>query len=111
MTFSHDDKQIVVAIKNGPEQSAVKCYDMIMKSNAMSQKLFDGDIMDCSYLPRDPKKIMISGSNMLRQFWTTSKQLMKYADFDDVPYQDPVQLWDGTILNQVFTAFCYTEFD
>jgi hypothetical protein len=73
MAFSHDDKQIVVAIKNGPDQSWVKCYDMIMKSNAMSQKAFEEEIIDAKFLPRDPKKVLLTGENVIKQYYTTSK--------------------------------------
>jgi len=59
---------------------------MIMKSNAMSQKVFEEDVIDAKFLPRDPKKVLLSGENLIKQFYTTSKQLIKYADFDDVPF-------------------------
>ena len=51
----------------------VKCYDMIMKSNAMSQKVFEEDVIDAKFLPRDPKKVLLSGENLIKQFYTTSK--------------------------------------
>jgi hypothetical protein len=34
MTFSHDDEQLVAAIRNGPEQSVVKCYDVVSNNNS-----------------------------------------------------------------------------
>jgi hypothetical protein len=37
--------------------------------------------------------------------------LIKYADFDDVPFQEPIMLTDGSWVHQSFTSFCYTDFD
>jgi len=36
LAFSHDDKQFVASIKNGPDECHIKVYDLIMKSQAMS---------------------------------------------------------------------------
>jgi len=48
---------------------------------------------------------------MFQQYWTTSKKLMKYVDFDNVPEKPAEKDRFGNTIEQTFTSFCYMEND
>ena len=53
LTFSKDDKYFSVAIRNGPNESVVMSYDMLMGGKRSSFGKFDFVVNKITYMPRD----------------------------------------------------------
>ena len=70
LTFSKDDKFFSVCIRNGPNESAVMSYDMLMGGKRSSFGKFDFVVNKITYMPRDNQKLVVSGDNCFK-FYST----------------------------------------
>ena len=117
MAFSHDDKFFVASFKNGPEQSHVKCFEIIHSNtpkekdriDCVSQKVFIEDIMDVRFVMRNSKQILVTGEKTIMQYKTGLKELVMYSPIENVPIKDSYYRRDGTLVHQTFRSFCYME--
>ena len=53
LTFSKDDKYFSVCIRNGPNESVILSYDMLMGGKRSCFGKFDFIINKITYMPRD----------------------------------------------------------
>jgi hypothetical protein len=85
LTFSKDDKFFSLCIRNGPSESVVLSYDMIMGGKRSCIGTFDFVVNKINYMPRDNQKLVVAGDNCFRFHSTAQKQLIGLPEFDFMP--------------------------
>ena len=111
LIFSKDDKMIALCIRNGPEEFHIQVYNMEIRGQYIGKSVFHGQINKVAFMPRDNKMLAIAGDNIMRCYGVNNlKQLEVVSDFNGIPERSP-QLYEGRMLTQNFTSFCYTACD
>lgn len=102
---------IAICVRNGPEEYHIQVYDMQQTGQYIGKGVFHGKINKVAFMPRDNTKLIIAGDNIMRCYGINSlKQLEVVSDFNGIPERSP-QLFEGRMITQNFTSFCYTACD
>lgn len=83
---------------------------MTLKGQYIAKEVFHRKINKVAFMPRNNTMLVIAGDGIMSCYGINAKQLELIDKFKGIP-ETSMQLFEGRMITQNFTSFCYTACD